>query len=185
MTTSTRTRAGGGGVATASHLVRRFFGSLRPGGPGPADSAWAEGWLLPGEVALWRCMSGADRRHAVGVARGAQEALGPRATRPVLAAALLHDVGKVDSGLGPVRRAVATLAGLAAGHDAAVRWRRRGGAWGRVGRYLCHDEIGATMLAAAGSDGLTVAWARQHHLPSARWSVPADIGEALKAADDD
>jgi hypothetical protein len=172
-------------VATGSHLVRRFFGSLRPGGPGAGDEAWAAGWLLPGETALWRCMSGADRRHAVGVARHAEAALGPRATRPVVAAALLHDVGKIDSGLGPVRRAAATVAGLVAGHDAAVRWRKRPGARGRVGRYLCHDEIGAGMLASAGSDGLTVAWAREHHLPPARWSVPPDIGQALKAADDD
>ena len=185
MSAPTRTHAGGGAVATGGHLVRRFLGSLRPGGPGPADEAWAAGWLLAGEAALWRCMSGADRRHAVGVARHARAALGPRATRPVVAAALLHDVGKIDSALGPVRRSLATVAGLAAGHEAALRWRRRGGPWGRVGRYLCHDEIGATLLASAGSDGLTVAWAREHHLPPGRWTVPADVGEALKAADDD
>ena len=29
----------------------------------------------------------------------------------------------------------------------------------RVGRYLCHDEIGAEMLAEAGGDALTIAWA--------------------------
>ena len=29
---------------------------------------------------------------------------------------------------------------------------------GRVGRYLCHDEIGAEMLAEAGGDALTIAW---------------------------
>jgi hypothetical protein len=56
---------------------------------------------------------------------------------------------------------------------------------GRVGRYLCHDEIGAGLLAAAGSDGLTVAWAREHHLAPERWTVPAEIARALKAADDD
>jgi len=168
-----------------SHLVRRFVGSLWPGGPAAADDAWATGSLVPGEQALWRRMSGPDRRHAVGVARRAEHALGQRATRPVVAAALLHDVGKVDSGLGPVRRAVATVAGMAGGHEAAGRWRRRRGPLGRAGRYLCHDEIGAAMLDAAGSDGLTVAWAREHHLPADRWSVPADIAHALKDADDD
>jgi hypothetical protein len=56
---------------------------------------------------------------------------------------------------------------------------------GRAGRYLCHDEIGSGMLDLAGSDGLTVAWAREHHLPPDRWTVPADIGAALKLADDD
>jgi hypothetical protein len=167
------------------HLVRRFFGSLLPGGPPPADDAWAVGRMTPGEAGLWRRMSAADRRHAVVVARRVDGALGPAATRPVLAAALLHDVGKIESGLGPVRRAAATVAGMVGGHAAAVRWRRRGGLLGRVGRYLCHDEIGAGLLASAGSDGLTIAWAREHHLPPERWTVDADVGAALKAADDD
>jgi hypothetical protein len=56
---------------------------------------------------------------------------------------------------------------------------------GRAGRYLCHDEIGAGLLAEASSDPLTVAWAREHHLPADRWTVPVDVGTALKAADDD
>ncbi len=168
-----------------SHLARRFVGSLWPGGPSRPDDAWATGWLLPGETALWRRMGGADRRHAVGVARRTEQALGPRATRAVLAAALLHDVGKVDSGFGPVRRAVATVAGLCGGRAAAERWRHRTGIVGRTGRYLCHDQIGAAMLTGVGSDGLTVAWAREHHLEPGRWSVPVDIGDALKLADDD
>ncbi len=168
-----------------SHLARRFVGSLWPGGPARAHDGWATGWLTPGEMALWRRMRGADRRHAVGVARRTEQALGPRATRAVLAAALLHDVGKVDSGFGPVRRAGATVAQMARGHAAAERWRTRSGLVGRTGRYLCHDEIGADMLAAAGSDGLTVTWAREHHLPPERWSVPQDIAAALKLADDD
>ena len=106
-------------------------------------------------------------------------------SRPVLAAALLHDVGKIESGLGPVRRAAATVAGMVGGHDAARRWRGREGLVGRVGRYLCHDEIGASLLVAAGSDGLTIAWAREHHLPAERWTVDVQVGAALKAADDD
>jgi hypothetical protein len=168
------------------HLVRRFFGSLWPAGPPPRDEAWAADHLLPGEVALWRRMSGPDRRHAVGVARRAAVCLGPAATRPVMAAALLHDVGKIDSGLGAVSRAAVTLAAKAAGgHTAGERWRHRPGMVGRAGRYLCHDAIGARMLGAAGSDGLTVTWAREHHLPPARWTVSEDLAAALKAADDD
>lgn len=130
-------------------------------------------------------MSGADRRHALGVARRAERALGAGATRPILAAALLHDVGKIDSGLGPVGRAVVTLAEMATGRAAARRWRSRGGLVGRAGRYLCHDEIGADLLASAGSHPLTVSWAREHHLPPERWTVAAPIGRALKDADDD
>jgi hypothetical protein len=119
------------------------------------------------------------------VARRTQAALGDEATRPVLAAALLHDVGKVDSALGPVRRSLATVAGMAAGHAAAERWAARRGPVGRAGRYLCHDRIGADMLRAAGSDPLTVAWAGEHHLDPDRWSVPRLVGCALKEADDD
>jgi hypothetical protein len=167
------------------HLVRRFFGSLRPGGPTPTDDAWAVGHMTPGETGFWRRMSAADRRHAVVVARRVDATLGPAATRAVLAAALLHDVGKIESGFGPVRRAAATVAGMVGGHAAAERWRRRRGPVGRVGRYLCHDEIGAGMLAEARSDALTIAWAREHHLPSERWTVAAEVGTALKAADDD
>ncbi len=141
--------------------------------------------MTPGEAGLWGRMSLPDRRHAVVVARRVDAALGPAATRPVLAAALLHDVGKIESGFGPVRRAAATVAGMVGGHDAARRWRGREGLVGRVGRYLCHDEIGAGLLGAAGSDALTISWAREHHLPPERWTIAAEVGAALKAADDD
>ena len=150
------------------HLARRFVGSLRRGAP--ADEQWALDRLLPGERALWQRMADADRRHAVDVARR----LGDR-PRNVLAAALLHDVGKVESGLGTFARVGATLLGAAS----RTRWR------GRVGAYLQHDELGARLLEQAGSDPLTVAWAREHHLPSSRWTVPYDVAVALKAADDD
>ncbi|MGH9250634.1 MAG: HD domain-containing protein [Acidimicrobiales bacterium] len=141
--------------------------------------------MTPAEVGLWRRMSAPDRRHAVAVARRVEAALGPATSRPVLAAALLHDVGKIASGFGPARRAAATAAGMAGGYDAARRWRRREGVVGQVGRYLCHDEIGAELLVDAGSDALTIAWAREHHLRPERWTVAAEVGAALKAADDD
>ena len=172
-------------VRTWPHLVRRFLGSLRPGGPGQADDAWAVGQLEPGEVLLWRRMSGADRRHHRSGGPGAERAGGVAGDAHGVAAALLHDVGKIASGFGPFRRSLATVAGMVAGRTAAERWRARPGLMGRTGRYLCHDAIGADLLAGAGSDGLTVAWAREHHLPAERWTVPADIAGALKAADDD
>jgi hypothetical protein len=161
------------------HLVRRFVGSLRPGGPAADDEAWVRSQLLAGEVELWQRMSGPDRRHAVGVARRTAALLGDGATRPVLAAALLHDVGKIDAGLGTLRRSAVTAAALVAGHDRLSRGN------GRAGRYLRHDAIGADLLRSAGSDDLTVTWAREHHLPPARWTVPAAVAAALKDADDD
>lgn len=161
------------------HLARRFFGMLRPGGPTSADDAWAVSHLLAGEVALWQRMSGADRRHAVSGARRVAAALGTQAPRPVLAAALLHDVGKIDAGIGPFRRVLATVLAAALGRA------RVAPGTGRYARYLRHDAIGAELLAAAGSDPFTVAWAAEHHRSPERWTVPSAIARALKAADDD
>ncbi|MBW3649671.1 MAG: HD domain-containing protein [Actinobacteria bacterium] len=123
-------------------------------------------------------MSGPDRRHALDVARRAVAVLGSQATRPVLAAALLHDVGKIDAGLGTLLRVPATVAGL-------VARERLAGGDGRLARYLRHDAIGAGLLADAGAHPLTVAWAAEHHQPPATWTVPPEVGRALKAADDD
>src|SRR3954452_22532147 len=86
-------------VGSPLHLISRFFGSLRPGSPKPADEEWGTSQLLPGEVDVWRSMWNPDRRHAIGVARRVERALGTEASRPVLAAALLHDAGKTASGL--------------------------------------------------------------------------------------
>jgi hypothetical protein len=160
----------------AIHLARRFVGSLRPGGPPPEDEQWARSHLLAGEEELWTRLSGPDRRHAVGVARDVVASLGGDAGRAVVAAALLHDAGKLESGLGTFRRVGATLVGMAVG-----RRRPRG----RIGDYLRHDAIGARLLAEAGSDPLTVTWAAEHHQPPDTWSLDPRLAAALKAADDD
>jgi hypothetical protein len=171
----------------AQHLVRRFAGSLWPGGPSQADEAWARAWLLPDEERLWSRMSGPDRRHAVGVARRVAAALGgdEAASRPAMAAALLHDVGKVASRLGTFGRVVATLAGLAGGRSMALPWSNGRGLRRRIGLYLRHGPLGADMLALAGSDPLTTAWAKEHHLPPDAWTIERPVAEVLAAADDD
>lgn len=169
------------------HLVKRFFGNLVPVGPSQDDEAWAQSQLLDGERALWERMRRADRRHAAGVARRVEAALGERATRPVLAAALLHDVGKVESGLGTYGRVVATLSGLAVRNDPddIADWARTRGFTRRVGLYLQHPRLGGDLLGMAGSDPLTEAWAREHHLPEDAWTVDPELARALKDADDD
>lgn len=154
------------------HLAKRFFGSLSRREPAETDGTWAAAQLLAGEQAIWVQLSAADRRHALGVARRTVELLGRGTPRPVVAAALLHDAGKVDSGLGPVGRALATVVDRRAGESRFARYRR-------------HDEIGAAMLAQAGSDQLTIDWTRQHHWSPTRWTVDRHFADALKAADDD
>ena len=184
------------GFGSWRHLAGRFFGALSPAGPSSNDEAWALGSLLEGEQVLWRRMSGPDRRHAVGVAREAVRLLGPEIpSREVVAAALLHDVGKVESGLGTFARVGVTLAAMAAGRDRLLTWtgsspsgpeRQKSLSWrGRVGMYLTHDRLGAELLERAGSNELTSTWAREHHLSPARWTVDSRVAGALKAADGD
>jgi len=174
-------------VAKLVHLVKRFFGSVVPRGPKPDDADWARSLLSPGETDLWNQLPRADRRHAAAVARRVEATLGEHATRPVLAAALLHDVGKLDANLGVYGRVVATLSGAVVRHDPEVirDWTRTRGFTRRVGLYLQHPRLGGDMLELAGSDPLTVAWTRQHHLPPEEWTVAPELARALKDADDD
>ena len=137
------------------------------------------------EVQLWRRMSGPDRRHALGVAREVERALGDEVSRPVIVAALLHDVGKIEAGLGTFGRVVATLAGKAAGREMAREWQRGKGFTRRVGLYLRHDTLGAELLTMAGSDPLVISWAGEHHHDRSDWTVDPVTADVLKAADGD
>lgn len=176
-------------IGGLSHLARRFAGSLWPGGPGVAGEAWARQWLRSGEVDVWKAMSGPDRRHGLAVARRVAESLGNAdgagVPRKALAAALLHDAGKSESRLGVLGRSAATVLAAALGRKKVAGWRGASGWRAEAGRYAAHDEIGGEMLAAAGSDPLVVAWAREHHRPPADWSVDPALAGVLKAADDD
>jgi len=181
-----------GGFGSWRHLSGRFFAALLPMGPGRVDESWALDHLIDGEQALWRRMSGPDRRHAVRVARDSIDLLGPeRARQEVIAAALLHDVGKVESSFGTMSRAVITFAAIGFGRARLLQWADQPGKGGRrtrrarVGLYLTHDSLGAEMLKSAGSKPLTVSWAAEHHLPPEMWTVDATVGAALKAADGD
>ena len=105
----------------------------------------------------------------------------------MVAAALLHDVGKLEARFGVYLRTMATLSGKAVKHDPVIidAWTRTTGVTRRVGLYLEHARLGGDLLAIAGSDPLTAAWARQHHRPEDEWTVPPEIGRALQDADDD
>ncbi|MCC5952398.1 MAG: hypothetical protein JJU45_09930 [Acidimicrobiia bacterium] len=172
------------------HLVRRFLGMLVPIGPRRSRREWAGSLLSDEEWALWCRMKPADRRHAVAVARRVDRSFGGDTPGAVLAAALLHDVGKIDSGLGVYGRTVATLSAAAIGRDPDIirAWTRTTGFTRRVGLYLQHPRLGGDLLELAGSDPLVVAWARQHHLPADRQDrdlIPVEVAAALTAADDD
>jgi hypothetical protein len=167
----------------------RFFGSLSPLPPSTADEAWARHWLRPGERELWGRQANADRRHAVGVAREVAAELGDPdgagVAREVLAAALLHDVGKIEAGLGTFGRVGATVAATVVGRDTVAAWDGRPGWAGRAGRYVTHDRRGGALLSATDSAPFTATWAREHHQPEATWTLSPTLTAVLKAADGD
>jgi hypothetical protein len=154
------------GFGSFGHLAVRFLGALDPRGPKPEEERWAQGWLLPGEVELWARMSGPDRRHAAGVAREVSARLGPGdPPRPIMAAALLHDVGKVVSGLGTFSRVGVTLAALGLGRarltvgsDVAPDSTQGRGSTGASGSTQGPDSTGAS--GSTGAAG-TTRWRRR------------------------
>jgi hypothetical protein len=159
----------------------RFFGALDPRAPRPVDEAWAVSNLVPGEQDLWQRMSGPDRRHAIGVARDVEKLLGETPQRDVTAAALLHDVGKVESRLGTFSRVFVTLLAMVVGRHRLTGPRSPS----RIRLYLTHDHLGGDLLRAAGSEPLTFTWAEEHHRNPSTWTVERRLADALKAADGD
>lgn len=166
------------------HLAGRFFGSIKPGAPAPADLAWADQHLTAGEQALLRRMSNPDQRHSIAVARDVAAEL-PEAARPVMAAALMHDVGKVQSGFRTPARVAATLFWAVADDGTADRWLTVAGPRRRLAEYRRHPEIGEQLLLAAGADSLTAGWAADHHKPAEKWRIEPALGDVLKRCDDD
>jgi hypothetical protein len=127
-------------LITVWHLAARFVTSLPATPPSVDDEIWVEEHLLAGERALWVQLSNQDRRHSAAVARRFVTRR-PGATRAEIAGAILHDVGKVECGLGTFGRVAATLVGPRTKAFAA---------------YHDHEAIGAAMAEAAGSDTATI-----------------------------
>jgi putative nucleotidyltransferase with HDIG domain len=174
------------------HLAGRFTRALSPAPPHADDTAWVAAILTPDADVLFRRQPNHDQRHAIAVARDVERRL---AGTPYagdsrwLAAALLHDIGKVDSHLGIFTRVFATLAAAVAGRDRIGRWAafRPGGLPTRIDRYLHHAEIGAASIRAAGGPEEAARWAAGHHESGTGGGlgIPAAVVEALDAADND
>jgi hypothetical protein len=166
-------------LARTGHLARRFAGSLRARPLAAADVGWVQSLLTPAELAVWERLGPADRAESVAVARRVARALGDRAEPVLVAAALVHDVGKVHARLGTVGRSAATVLAAAVGHRRARRFANR------VGRYVNHDELGGADLRAAGARPELAAWAEAHHRPQL-WpgtGLAPEVCAALAAAD--
>jgi len=177
------------------HLAGRFTRALYPGAPRSEDLAWVATILPPEVDAAFLRQPRHDQRHAIGVARdvearlvGTADAGDPR----WLAAALLHDIGKLDAHLGICGRVVATLAVAVGGRGLAQRWSGSRGFTRRIALYLRHPELGADRIRIAGGPEEAARWAAAHHdaahYDAARWSalgIPERVVAALDAADND
>ncbi len=169
-------------MTRAGHLVTRFTSSLRPRPLVAADLDFVQRTLTPAELSVWERLGPADRAESVATGRAAEAALGPDPEARWIAAALLHDVGKTETRLGPFGRSAATVIAAVGGHERVRRWPNP------VGRYVDHDELGAQLLQAAGARPEAVIWARTHHRPdlwpaAATPLVPLPICQILALAD--
>lgn len=162
------------------NAARRTLHTLAPASARP-DDAWAEARLTEGERSLFTRLPAQERAHAILVARRLLRER-PGATRELVAAALLHDVGKlgtpgtggsVPGGRGASRRSPATpvvvalwrvLTHLLPPSSAPPEPRLEGLAGARQAR-VHHPLYGAELLRAAGAAPRVIELVARHHDP--------------------
>jgi hypothetical protein len=133
------------------------------------DYAEVERWLPTAALPLFRQMSAADQQHSLRVCRGLQ-ARGC-VEQDMLAAALLHDVGKAQGRVPFWTRPVIVIGKLlvpalltklaiepqCSDMQKLPRWRRK------LSYAWWHAEVGADVAAAAGLSERAVLYIRTHH----------------------
>jgi hypothetical protein len=163
---------------SATYRVRQFFSAL-VARVSPDDLREADEVLPPEAQKLFRRMNVSDQRHSLNVMRTLRQ---QGHTEPdVLAAALLHDVGKSAVWIPPWHRAIIVLARRFA--PGVLAWLTRGEPRGWRRPFVVHrqhTEIGAEWAAQAGCSALTVLLIRRHQEPLRR--APQDEQERLLVA---
>jgi hypothetical protein len=153
--------------------VRQFRSHVRAG-VGAGEREDLATWLTPPQLALFDAMHVADRRHGLDVVTTLRaDGVGDH---EVLAAGLLHDAGKGDTGVWP---RVAYSLGQRYG-----RWIWRAASvvpgWGAmIERLRTHAATSAELARDAGCAPRTVALIRDQDAPR-----DAEFGELLRLADE-
>ena len=116
----------------------------------PAEQAEVARYLVsPVERAIFWDQPSADQQHGLAAARSVVAAYPDR--MDMVRAALLHDIGKRHSRLGPVGRTWAVVCGaMGCPSERAVA-------------YLDHGKLGSDELAGVDAEPLVVAYALHHH----------------------
>jgi hypothetical protein len=155
------------------------YNSARKEHPSPEGLARAREALSPELFALFSRMLPFEQAHAIRVMKGVSAA--GWQVPDLLAAALLHDVGKVRQPLRPWERALAVVVkALAPG--LYRRWGRGKPTGWRAGIVVTaqHPAWGAEMVAAAGATEMVV-WLIAHHQDESLPEGPEDRLTMLQA----
>ena len=153
--------------------ARQTIGHLRAQ-VSPGERAEVVPWLRPAELALFDAMHVADRRHGLDVVAWLRR--DGCADREVLAAGLLHDCAKGNTGVGP------RIAYALGQHYGAWVWSVTSllpGWRGAIRRLGVHADESARLADAAGCSPRTVELIRHQDRP-----VDRDAGERLRLADE-
>lgn len=150
---------------TKRHLLARV---LDP------ELAAVAAWLTPAQLAVFKAMHVADRRHGLDVVTALRAA--GETEDEVLLAGLLHDAGKGDTGL--VARILHSLGQAGLGWPVGIA-RRVPGIGPALDRLATHAETSARLAEAAGCSTRTVELIRWQDAPR-----DPDAGERLRLADE-
>jgi HD domain-containing protein len=159
----------GTSLGTWQHLASRLVSVVLAKGLKPGEVDEIGFWLSREEGKAFFAQPGYDQRHGLESARHVLRRLPQR--EDLVRAALLHDIGKRHSDLGPLGRSLASIHAKLGG-TARGRWRS----------YLEHGQWAGAELQTLGAEPIVVDFARHHH-----GERPESIAEAewalLQAAD--
>lgn len=127
------------------HLIRRFFGFLRAEPLTPTEQRHVSELLADRLARAFFAQRIEDQRHAYDVQQKVADH--PELTE----AALLHDIGKIESGLGAIGRSLATMF-----HSLGLPMLR---SWKT---YVDHGRIGAERLQLLNAGAFAVEFTRWH-----------------------